>query len=196
MMNPLSYAVSKLGRWNPRINSLNMLLTAGDLPGKGWRILDERTWIFGEFPYRKEGEITDRAVTDGGVIAWRSFMKREPYSGFWVTIFPYASEQDAEAAIPDNSSQFSKNQAFRGDVGEERKVGGYTLPEIEHATFFEHSVSGGRGHAMVRFVSGNVQNVVFVIASSVLGEGVPWEDMISIASKEVGKIDKIFPKTQ
>jgi hypothetical protein len=194
MMNPLSYGISMLGRWSPRINSLNALLTVSELPGNGWRILDERTWKFSEFPNLKKGETTDRAVKAGGFIAWRSFKRNEPYSGLWVQINPYASVQDAEASIPDNLSQFSKNPAFEGEVGEERPIGEFKLPGIEHATFFERSTSGGRGNSTTRVVCGNVHNAVFVLACSVTGEGLPWEAMISIATKQVKKIEERLAK--
>ncbi len=196
MTNPLGYGISKLGRWSRRIHALNALLTDGELPGNAWRFLDERTWRFSDFPKSKEGEIFDRAVKNGGFIVWRSFESKRSTGGVWVQINQFASVQDAEASIPNNSLGFKENSKFRGVPGEDRQVGGYKLPGIQLATFFERPSTNGHEESTTRFVCGNVQNVVFVVACTDSGVGVPWEDAISIAMKQARKIEEVLGKNQ
>ena len=146
------------------------------------------TWRANAYPNHGEGEIFERVVKHGGYIAWRSFEKKNSDSGAWIAIIPYASVQDATLGVPTNSSDFLRNPNFHGEAGEEKQVDGYQLPGTESSAFFEKSVTSEDKSFTNKFVSGNVNNVVFVVAFTASDDGLPWGEMISITTKQVDKI--------
>jgi hypothetical protein len=187
-MNPFVVGISKLGRWSRRIDALNTLLTAKDLPGNGWRFLDEHTWRFSAYPHHGTGEVFDRASAHGGFVAWRSFEQTETHSGLWIQLVPYGRISDAESQVPKNSSIGVRSETFEGSVGEERPVVGYLTPGVDHAVLFEVPTNNEGVAGISRYLCGNVENVVLVVAGTALGDGIPWEQMVSIAALQAERI--------
>ena len=186
-MNPFVVGISKLGRWSRRVDALNSLLKTKDLPGGGWRYLGEWTWSFSAYPYHGHGEMFDRVSAHRGLIAWRSFSKRETHGEIWIQLLPYVTRSDAESQIPKDSSMFARNKAFEGSVSEDRPVE-YSVQGIDHAVLFEVRKWNERGNGMSRYVCGNVENVVVVVAGTADGEGIPWDQMVSIAALQAERI--------
>lgn len=180
----------KFGLKKRRIDALNALLKDWDLPGGEWNLHDERTWRFDEYPHLRRSDVVDRGLEHGGIVAWRSFANDDGHSSLWVQFMPYASIEDAEATIPHDSTSFVKNSAFDGEVGETLEVSGYELPGIDHASFFEETISTPRGRGSAKRICGNVKNLRFTVASAASGDGLSWEDLISIATQQVKKIEQ------
>jgi hypothetical protein len=80
---------------------LAKLLTSEELPGSGWRKLDERTWRTGEI--EKDAGWAVRARDIGSITAWRSFEQKSDFCWIWVQAVPLATAHDvgeAMATIP------------------------------------------------------------------------------------------------
>jgi hypothetical protein len=195
-VNILEVGISKFGRWSKRISSLNMLLAPGELLGQGWHVIDERTWRYGSYINRIEGEISDRAEQAGGFIAWRSFSKSKTRTGLWEQVIPYASKQDAEDSIPQDLTRFKGNMRFKGTIVDERTVDGLTLPSVQHVRFFEQSVSLGERSSLTRCVTGNVDYIVFTVVVTESDETLGWDRVLTVANSLADKIAKNVTKNR
>jgi len=76
------------------------LLSAGDLPGGLWKMMDERSWRTGSIgPATPCGQ---RSRAAKNVVVWRSFEKKDDEKWTWIQIVPFVSADyaklDLEAA--------------------------------------------------------------------------------------------------
>jgi hypothetical protein len=159
--------------------SLAMLVEAGQLPGPGWAVSRDRTWVTGELD--PDSEKSRRARAAGLVTAWRSFEQAGTGRSAWVEVVPYATAEDA---------QLSRRQSPRYFVGadnpDERVVAGGevdapALPGVSELWAYEKSVSGPAGVRVSRYVAGTVDRIL-VIACCAGAEGA-WspDDVTALA---------------
>ena len=114
----LRFALAQLGRKPGSSDVRARLLSPADLPGAGWRVLDDRTWRTGS--QRPAAEWSKRAAAVGSVTAWRSFLAAE--RSLWVQITPLASPGDAALALASVPERLLSNTAATVQVNAQREV--------------------------------------------------------------------------
>lgn len=106
---------------------MERLLAVGELPGAGWKVLDQRTWrtgVGGGAPWQS------RAWAAKSVTAWRSFEQPSTGRGLWIQATPLASSEDCADAIADLPGKSVANLRFKGELVEQHDV---AVPFREHS---------------------------------------------------------------
>jgi len=94
--------------------SLDFLVERDELPGDGWRQIDERTWRTGESG--SDAGWAQRARERKSITGWRSFESKPTPRWVWVQVVPLASTDDAREALAVAPSMTVANARFKGEV--------------------------------------------------------------------------------
>ena len=143
----LSFVAAQIGPEKGKAASLGMLLEVTELPGYGWKMLDERTWR------------TIRAKEIGSITAWRSFCRGNPDQAIWVQVVPFASTVDAEAAVKDTRASLLPNLRQNVKIVTERKIEDSDTSGIEDPFVFEQVTELAGGFGVTRMVSGRIERI-------------------------------------
>jgi hypothetical protein len=167
----LKFVTAQLGPKPNGSASKALLLDREDLPGEGWRVLDERTWRAGTIgPSTPWG---DRSRAAKNVVAWRSFEQKTVSRWLWLEVAPFVSHDDALSAVKGLSSRdFLANLRAEVVVTREQTVNDLEIPGIDAVSLIEQETSGPRGLSTAQTFLGVVNEDVIVIAFSSLDE--PW----------------------
>lgn len=65
------------------------------------------------------------------------------------------------------------------------------VPGLPAALIYEEQVIGPRGPGGSRIVAGSIENIVFLLHFSSVGELWPWDDVTSISQIQADKIRRI-----
>lgn len=187
MSESQGYVFAQFGKRSERKRSLSILMNQAELPGQGWRVVDERTWRSGSIGPRSDAAV--RSLKAGGVIAWRSFGQKEPPRGVWIQVGPYGTVEDAESAVPELFSRSIKSSRFEGRVSEEKSIVDISIPGVAHAAFIEQSIEGTSvGPRNSKYVVGSVSQYVFGIGCTGRADGWPWAEVLVLASLQADKV--------
>jgi hypothetical protein len=168
--------------------SLAMLLKPDELPGAGWKKLDQRAWRTGFFP--NPSEAARRARDVESVSAIRSFEQANS-RWVWIEVIPFVSAPDAESMLPTLPALFVSNPRAKVTVTTERRLDPHEAPDVASYPFvYEQSTVGQRGAGVSRYVAGTVGHIVFIVAFSALSADVSWADVAAVAAAQTSKISK------
>lgn len=103
----LRFGLAQLGPKPGRKVVLRKLLTPQELPGGGWRTLDERTWRTGEI--EKDAGWAVHAREIGSITAWRSFEQESNSCWVWVQAVPLATVDDVGEAMSTIPQRMPRN---------------------------------------------------------------------------------------
>jgi len=158
----LRWAAAQIGA-RDRSSATAALLTPADLPGEGWRILDERVW-------RTKGAA--RTVT-----AWRSFEQIGRDRWLWTQATPFASSDEAVGRLAAVPERLKRN--MRADVRVTATVEPEppTMPDVEHAWAREEATVGPRGEGIALYVAWVYGNVLSALACSGSRNSWQWIDV-------------------
>ena len=106
--------------------SLAMLPGPVHLPGSGWRVTRDRTWVTGQLD--PDSEKSRRAREAGVVTAWRSFEQVSTGRSAWVEVVPYATAEDAELSLRQSPRYFVGTDGPEEQVVAAGVVDGRTSP--------------------------------------------------------------------
>lgn len=160
--------------------SFGILLDPSDLPGGHWRITEERSWPTGQLD--PESEKSRRAMSAGGVTAWRCLEQPEPMRSAWVEVVPYASAEDAQLSLGQVPRYFVGTAQSDEVVLKEQVVEDRTVPGVSDTWIFEKSTNGPNGVSLARYVAGTVDRLLFITCFSGQGYLWPWAHLISLAA--------------
>lgn len=176
-----------LGQLGPRRGSraaLQRLLSVGDLPGAGWKVIDQRTWRTG-VGGRSAWQASARAV--GSITAWRSFEQANASRYLWVQVTPLASPSDAAEALAALEDKSMANLRFRGAPGERRTVS--LSLRSGQATGVEQDTSLPSGPSttlMLPVIDG--ATLVLVCASATGADPWHWPDVVALAEAQSARL--------
>jgi hypothetical protein len=165
--------------------SLALLLEAGQLPGTGWHVVQERSWVTGELD--PESEKSRRARDAGVVTAWRSFEEAVTGRSAWVEVVPYATAEDAELSLRQAPRFFVGTEDPEAQVVVEGVVD-RLLPGVPNAWIYEKSVTELDGLRLTRYVAGTIGPVLFI--TSVSGGAEDWrlDDLLALAAAQAIRV--------
>lgn len=169
--------------------ALARVITASELPGDGWSVLDERTWRTGiSGPPTEWGR---RARAAGGVTAWRSFKAAPGKRWCWVQVVPLASEEDALSSLDGIWDRSVRNLRSRVTLVREQDVDVGAFPGAGEVRAREQHTAGrahgpdGTGVALI--LAAACGTCVIVVS----GTGTPewtWDELVSVAARQAALI--------
>lgn len=164
--------------------ALGRVVTADDLPGSDWTVLDQRTWRTG-----MSGPATEwgrRARAARSVTAYRSF-QAALRQGCWVQVMPLASESDALSAIKEVGDRLIRNPQSRGTMLREQDVEIDLFPGAGRVWAHEMHTTGPLGDGVTRILAAAVS--LYVIAVATYGSpGWTWDAVITVARRQAAEL--------
>lgn len=159
---------------------LERVVTVHDLPGDGWRVMDERTWRTGVSGQATEWGRRARAV--GSVTAWRSF-ELAARQWCWVQVAPLASESDALAAIEGVGDRLLGNLRGKAAVVRERDVQVDPFPGASRVWAHEQHTSGPTGPGVSKMLAAAAGTHLIVVCASGSPEW-EWEAVSGLGRRQ------------
>lgn len=167
-----------------------MLLETTDLPGHGWKLLNQIAYkTGGRRPQTPEGR---RARNNGSITVKRSF--RNEAVNRWLSLFivPFASEADAIAYVPNAVARMtriysSKVVASHKHAGiEASKVDGPLIADFPTAMLWEMR----RATVGERYVVGAIENMMVFVHAQAPDDMPPWDELTAVAELQVAKLHR------
>jgi hypothetical protein len=178
-MRRLRFAAAQLGPKPGRRVALAQLIDTADLPGLGWKRVDERTWRAGE---------ADRAATwarnarqAGSIAGWRSFAQRRQRRWLWAQAIVLPSPGDARAAFDTIPHAGLRNLRARVTVVAEHDVPAPTVPGASIVVAGLQLTDGPGGAGQVLLLRLLRNRALAVMAASGLDGAWDWAEMAAIA---------------
>lgn len=116
----LRWIAAQIGRKTGSQTAFELLPTAADLPGAGWKQVDQRTWRTGT----TDAAWATRAREAGSLTAWRSFASPDNSTWLWIQVVPLASSSDAHDAMLDSFDHQLANLRSRYSLLGDHEVAG------------------------------------------------------------------------
>ncbi len=159
--------------------SLAMLVTPDRLPGTGWRVTRDRTWVTGELD--PDSDKSRRAREAGVVTAWRSFEQVGNGRSAWVEVVPYATAEDAALSLHQSPRYFVGADGPDESLVAGAEVPDQELPGVPNLWVYEKTVAGSEGVRVSRYAAGTIGPVLFI--ASCAGEVGDWclDDLMELA---------------
>jgi hypothetical protein len=174
----LRFVFGQLGSKSGAEETLLRLLEVPDLPGAGWRVVDERTWRTGS--QRREEAWVHRAHQIGSVTGWRSFRCGDRW--LWVQLVPLANVDDGPDALRSVPRGALRNLRSKVVVESEAEVTSLVVPGAEITRALEQRTSG-QPPGTTLMLAWTAQSDLVVSAAS----GTPewsWDELTAIAAKQ------------
>lgn len=168
--------------------SMSMLLSIEDLPGAGWRQIDERRWRIG---VSSEGsEWMERARRARCVTVWRSFEQVGAGRWLWTQASPLVNEADAEASLMVLQAHRLSNLRAQVRVVEEGEVEPLPISHASKVVAFRQTTIGRGGEGIALYLAWAYRHVMSVLACSGTKGSWTWEDAVNLASIQGRHIDE------
>ena len=166
--------------------SLAMLLGVADLVGRGWEIVEERTWPTGELD--SESDKSRRAHAAGGITAWRSLAEAGSTRTAWFEVVPYATSGDAELSLRQVPRYFVGTSRPDQTVVSERVVDDEVLPGYTDTWIFEKLTTGPGGDDLSRYVGGTVDRILFLTSFGGPDGVWSWGDVMALTERQAERV--------
>jgi hypothetical protein len=170
--------------------SMSMLLSVDDLPGAGWRQIDERRWRVGVSSERAEW--AERARRARCVTVWRSFEQVGAGRWLWTQASPLVSEADAEASLIVLQAHKLKNPRAQVRVVEEGQVEPPAISRASKVLAFRQTTIGRDEEGIALYLAWAYRHVMSVLACSGTKGSWTWEDAVNLASIQGRHIDEVI----
>ncbi len=191
-----AYWLAQFGNRAQRKRAREMLVESSELPGGEWKVVGDHRWRTGTRD--EEGEAIQRAMEVGSFGSWRSFGRVSPLPtrGLWVQLCQLATEDDAKSLANAPKRRMALNKRSTNQVTEQRLIIDQELTGIPNAWVYEQLTIGPNGPGATRMVSGNVEQIYFMICASETGGSWSWSDVATIVTLQSEKIRKVVIQEQ
>jgi hypothetical protein len=166
--------------------SFAMLLDGSDLVGRRWEVVEERSWPTGGLD--SESEKSKRALSAGGITAWRSLADAESARTAWFEVVPYADSEDAELSLRQVPRFFVGTSKPDQTVVSERVVDDQVLPGSTDTWIFEKRTTGPGGDDLSRFVGGTVDQILFLTSFGGPDGVWSWADVMDLTALQSERV--------
>jgi len=167
-----------------------MLLGPDDLPGEGWKRVDERTWRTGEAD--PGAGWAQRAREGASISGWRSFKQPGSSRWIWCQATPLASAEDVATAMTDLLSRLLRNLGADVEVIAEREVDAPAVPGAGRLWAHEQGTTGPRGDGLALYLAAQVGRGLSIVCAFG-GEGSwDWPTLAGIASVQVRRVEGVL----
>jgi hypothetical protein len=190
ILKRVRFGAAQLGRKSGKEQSLAMLVDSTELPGRSWRMLDERTWRTGVIGSSEEEATRAREI--GSVTAWRSYENIEYSWSLWMQVIPFVNVEDAMKAVPKVAENLLKNNRSQVVVTDQRFVDGGEINGVNTILRIEQLTSSDVGTGSVKYFAGNVGEVMFALGTAMRMEFIDWGRVDELAIIQASKIRHFF----
>jgi hypothetical protein len=187
MMRRLRWVAAQIGAKDRR-GTTAMLLTPADLPGEGWRVLDERVWrTSGGKPVGDERPRASRTIT-----VWRSFEQPPQQRWLWTQATPFTSTDETVRRLATVPERLMRN--LRADVRLTATVEPEPpkIPNVQHAWAREDATTGPRGEEIAFYVAWVYGDVISMLACAGSRDSWQWTDAASLATLQTERISQLI----
>lgn len=168
--------------------SVSMLLSLADLPGAGWRQIDERRWRIGGATERHEW--AERARRARHVTVWRSFEQAAAGRWLWTQASPLVSEADAQASLMALRAHKLRNWGAQVRVVDEEEVEPPAVSRASRVVALRQTTTGRGEEGIALYLAWAFGQVMSVVACSGTKGAWTWEDVANLASIQCTRIDQ------
>jgi hypothetical protein len=168
--------------------SLALLAEAIHLPGPGWQVVRDRTWVTGELD--PDSEKSGRARKAGVVTAWRSFEQDGTGRSAWVEVVPYATAADAELSLRQSPRYFVGTDQADEEVISGGEIEDRSVPGVTNAWIYEKSVRGPSGTRVSRYAAGTLGQVLFITSCSGGEDQWSLDDLVGLATLQADRVSR------
>jgi hypothetical protein len=167
--------------------SFSLLLTADELPGTGWTMVEERSWPTGGLD--ATSDTGRRALGAGGMTAWRKFAGAKGLEA-WVEVVPYATADDARVARVRVPTYFVGVAPPGGTVVEELVVVDRRVEGLDTPWILDKTTSDGDGARRARTVAGAVGPVLVLTCLAGPVDHWTWDDVLRLSADQVARVTR------
>jgi hypothetical protein len=179
---------AKLGSKRGGERSLHMLPQRFEL-GEGWKQHSELTWRTGRMGRAHEWGIRARKVKS--VTAVRHFEQESASRWLTTQVIPAATESDAALFLDDLPNRFLRNPRTIVKLTNEHAVSGIVALGGPSTWAHEQQTTSKMGPGVIRYLSGTVGPVLYLVMASGFGDRWPWVEVTSVAELIVERISRV-----
>jgi hypothetical protein len=182
-----NFALAQIGQKSNAEATLALLLTAVDIPGGNWKMMDERSWRAGTVGPHSAWSKRTRAAKN--IVGWRSFEQQSAEKWMWVQVVPYVSVEDASSALAHAElGDGIPNSGAEVHLVKQTTIEEFELEGVDAARVLIQSTSGPRGDSEARIIYSAVNSFVAVEAYSGLAGAWNEIDMSLIATLQASRL--------
>jgi hypothetical protein len=181
------FAITQIGSKPNAEATLALLLTADDIPGNNWKMLDERSWRAGTIgPITAWGKRTRAAKN---IVGWRSFEQQNSERWIWIQVVPYVSAEDARSALAGfHLVDGLPNSRAEVRVVSELALEGVLVEGVDAVRVHIQITSGPRGESEARYLYFAVDTFVAIWAFSSFGIAWDESEMFSLVTLQASRL--------
>jgi hypothetical protein len=183
----LRLAVAQLGAKPGAAAALQRLFTVEDLPGSGWRQVEERTWRTGP----RSTEWGARASAAGSISSWRRFSSRDPDRTLSIVcqVSPLVSTEEAAAAVAESPKLLLlfRHSGVNPKVLSEREEDVPTAAGIDRQRAFVFETDSAKGLGASRFLIGSSGPSVCLVNCAGRPDVWTWEEIATLLTRLASK---------
>ena len=177
-----------------RRRALWLVLEAEELPGTGWVLGTETTWLGG---VGTKNQTAKRARKTGKMIAERRFQS----TPLWlvVQVIPTPSSRDAERIVSHLNNGLVRSPHSQVFVTAERVVDDINVDTVDHPWLYERLMEGPKGSSTEKFLGGVVGDVIHLVHTGDTfptrggpGSGWSWQDVIRVGEAQSQKLKRLL----
>lgn len=179
----IRFVLRQLGPKAGAKDRLRDLLSADDLPGRGWHRLDERTRRTGLTG--TDSGWASRARQTRSVTSWRSFEQKNHQRWMWAQIVPLVSEADVVDAIDGIGAPGLRNLRAEVTVAAGEDLLAPRLPVKGPARAHRQRTTGPIGDGETLYLSFGVGPRLVILACSGFQGGWTWDMAANLARLQI-----------
>jgi hypothetical protein len=198
MPRRLQFIATQIERKRAEKEVLSALLKRSDLPGDGWAMRLERTWLTGQIPkefvelveHSEQSPEAIRAGDAGRVSAMRVF-GQNARGGLTVRVTPLLSPGDAQAFTKGAPSRIAKNgvrSSARVMLTSESTVEVREIPGTEDVWCQEWAALTVHGDRTILVAAGRVDAFAFMVGANYLRDKGSWDELLEIAAIQAQRL--------
>ena len=169
------------------VQSLAMLPSGDDLPGREWKMVRQYT-----SRVRATSDAGRRARAAGCVMGVRIFARDDPKLRWTFWLIPTANEDDAQVMVTKPRHEAPVATTVIADANE-RELVDVVVPGIHPIWAFELEYTTKSQEGRTRMLRGSLGTVVFELQSSGSPEAASWEEIIRMADVFVERVRSTQP---
>jgi hypothetical protein len=162
-----------------------MLLSESELSDCGLAFAGEQSWKIGSRGLA--GPEIERAKQRGNLNVWRRFSSQSDKRSVWIQVGEFATTTDAVTFAPILFDSIRQRPGAATEMIESSET--VEVPGLSSILVCEERSPYQEGFRGIRVIVGTVDQWLFSIGASAMNDVWAWDDIVSIASAQVQKIN-------
>jgi hypothetical protein len=181
----IKWGASRVSRSAARVQ-LADVLSPGDLPGIGWRVIDERAWRTGTSG--AQAAWASRARASGLLTAWRSFEQGSAQRWLWIQVTPLVDDRDAEEALHAVPERLLANLRSKVEVMTSIDLEAVAIDGSSAGWAHEQHTNGRRGDGIALYSAFATGSKLVALAASGLKGSWSWAEVARVSQRQADRL--------